>query len=166
MEFSIKPVGEACAASGKPFEPGERVRSVLVRTPEGLVERIDLLESEEAELPVEARVLCRWTHRIKKRDTSEAEARQAALQSAEDVFISLFEKNDREEEDPETLATRDRLKFFLALQLERKRVLKPVGGRRFRHTASGTVYPVPELEITPELVGEFSEEIALMGQPV
>jgi len=165
MEFSFKPVGDACAASGQPFAPGDCVRSVLVRTAEGFVERIDLLESAASELPLEAQVICRWTHRIRKRDTSEAEARQAALQSAEDIFLSLFDKAEGEAPSAETSATRERLKFFLALQLERKRVLKPVGGRRYRHVPSGTVYTVPELEITPELLGAFREEISLMGQP-
>jgi hypothetical protein len=163
MDISIRSVGEASAVSGEAFKPGDRVWSCLFRSPEGLVERIDVLEAERESLEVGEQVLCKWSHTIKPRKESEAEARRAALESADDVFLSLFEDPEGEESADQLEETRDRLKFFLALQLERKRVLKPLGNRRFKHMSSGREVTVPELEVTPELIQAFEREIALMG---
>jgi hypothetical protein len=163
MDISIRSVGDASAVSGKAFSPGDRVWSCLFRSPEGLIERIDVLESEREELELGERVLCKWSHMIKPRMETEAEARRAALESADDVFLSLFEEPEPESEDAQLSGTRDRLKFFLALQLERKRLLKPMGNRRFRHVATGREVTVPDLGVTPELIQEFQGEISLMG---
>jgi hypothetical protein len=163
MDISIRSVGEASAVSGKEFTPGDRVWSCLFRSPEGLVERIDVLESERGELEVGERVLCKWSHTIKPHQETEAEARRAALESADDVFLSLFEDSGTEEGNAQLEETRDRLKFFLALQLERKRVLKPLGNRRFRHVSTGREVVVPELAVTSELINAFEQEISLMG---
>lgn len=163
MDISIRSVGETSAVSGEGFAPGDRVWSCLFRSPEGLIERLDVLESERHELDLGEQVLCKWSHTIKPKKETEAEARRAALESADDVFLSLFEVPGEEGDDESLSATRDRLKFFLALQLERKRVLKPMGNRRFRHVATGREVTVPDLEVTPGLFQEFQSEISLMG---
>ncbi|MGC9451085.1 MAG: hypothetical protein ACP5I4_06510 [Oceanipulchritudo sp.] len=163
MDISIRSVDDASALSGKPFAPGDRVWSYLFRTPAGQVERIDILEEERGQLELEGAVICKWGHRIKVKDTSESEARRAALQSADEVFLSLFEEDAGEEMTEELVATRNRLKFFLALQLERKRVLKPLGNRRYRHMPTKREVTVPEIEISPEVIEQFREEISLMG---
>ena len=163
MDIAIRSVGEVSAVSGEEFRPGDRVWSCLFRTAEGLVERLDVLESERDELEIGERVLCKWSHTIKPRVESEADARRAALESADDVFLSLFEDPKTDEGEAELGETRDRLKFFLALQLERKRVLKPLGNRRFRHVPTGREVSVPEIPVTQDLVRAFEKEISLMG---
>lgn len=164
MEISIRSVEETCALSGKAFAPGDRVWSYLYRTADGLIERTDILDEERANLQLDDKVLCKWSQVIKKKEASEAEEKRAALQSADEVFLSLFEESEEEGGAvPELSTARDRLKFFLALQLERKRVLRPLGGRRFRHVPTKREMTVPDLEITPELIAEFQEEISLMG---
>ena len=165
MEISIRSVDEASGVSGKPFAPGDRVWSYLYRSPEGPIERIDIHEEEAEQLALPGPVICKWGQRIKAKETSEAEERRAALQSADEVFLSLFEEPAGEEAGEAIGKTRDRLKFFLALQLERKRILKPLGKRRFRHMPTKREVTVPELAITPELIADFQEEIALMGMP-
>lgn len=165
MDISIRSVGEACALSGKAFEPGDRVWSCLYRTAEGFVERTDVLEEELPNLELDDALLCKWSQVIKPREVTEAEEKRAALQSADDVFLSLFEEAESAEAAPvEVDAARGRLKFFLALQLERKRVLRPLGGRLFRHMPTKRVVTVPDLDITPELIADFQEEISLMGR--
>ncbi|MEX0323562.1 MAG: hypothetical protein AB3N63_15475 [Puniceicoccaceae bacterium] len=163
MDIAIRSVSEESGLSGEGFKPGDSVRSYLYRSEEGLIERIDVLESERDQLTLGSAVICSWGQRIKEKGLSEAEERRAALQSADEVFLSLFEEDPEGEEIEESvLKARERLKFFLALQLERKRVLKPLGGRRFRHMPTKRELKVPELEITPELIVEFQEEISLM----
>ncbi len=164
MDIAIRSVSEESGLSGEAFVPGDSVWSYLFRSAEGLIERIDILDAEKDELELEGPVICKWGQKIKEKEISEAEERRAALQSADEVFLSLFEEDPEGEEIEESvLRARERLKFFLALQLERKRVLKPLGGRRYRHMPTKRELKVPELEITPELIIEFQEEISLMG---
>lgn len=163
MDIAIRSVGEASGHSGNAFVPGDRVWSYLYRSPEGLIERLDVLEAERDQLPFEGGVICCWSQLIKEKGVSEAEERRAALQSADEVFLSLFEADEAEAADEETSGARDRLKFFLALQLERKRVLKPLGGRRYRHMPTKRELVVPDMEITGELIASFQDEIASMG---
>jgi hypothetical protein len=153
MEIPIRAVSECSAISEKAFVPGDRVWSYLYRTANGALERADVLEQEREELNFEGGVLCKWSQLIKARETSEAEIRKAALQSTDDVFLSLYDDVEEGTDDsPEARETRDRLKFFLALQLERKRVLKPLGRGRYRHMPTKREFDVPQLELTPELV--------------
>jgi hypothetical protein len=166
MDIAIRSVSEESAISRETFAPGDSVWSYLYRSAEGLIERMDILESEKEELDLQGQVICKWSQRIKEKGITEAEERRAALQSADEVFLSLFEEDPEGEEPGEAvLKARERLKFFLALQLERKRVLKPLGGRRFRHMPTKRELKVPDLEITPELIAEFQEEISFMGTP-
>lgn len=164
MDISFRSVGDISALSGKAFEPGDTVWSCLFRRGDGELERLDVLQAERTSLQPEGQVICQWGHRIRPRQISEAEEKRAALQSAEDIFLSLYESDeDTGDASDAAGATRDRLKFFLALQLERKRVLRGLGGGRYRHVASGRDLEVPQLEITPGLLQQFNEEIALMG---
>jgi hypothetical protein len=149
MDFPIRPVGEVCAVCGRAFVPGDRVWSCLFRGEDGAIGRVDALEEERKELQLPEAVLCQWSHRMREPAVSEAEARRAALQSAEDVFLSLYEDGEANSAD------QDQLKFFLALQLERKRILRPLGGGRYRHVPSKREFTVPQLELTPELVAGF-----------
>lgn len=166
VDLSIRSVETASAVSGTPFQPGDRVWSYLYRNPEGLIERFDCLEGEREGVSLEGGILCSWGHVKKARQISEAEERKAALRSTEDVFLSLYEEPGEGGTEASGLEeSRDRLKFFLALQLERKRVLRHMGGTRYRHISTKRDYPVPQLEITPELLAAFREEIALMGGP-
>lgn len=165
MDIAIRPVGKTSGLSETPFHPGDVVWSYLYRTSEGFIDRLDILEEERDQLELEGPVICRWSQQIKEKEVSEAEERRSALQSADEVFLSLFEEPGESEEAPMVDAARDRLKFFLALQLERKRILKPLGGRRFRHMPTKRELTVPDLEISPELIAGFQEEISLMGVP-
>jgi len=157
MDLSIQSVGSASVLSGKAFSPGDRIWSVLFRTAEGGFERADVFEAEREAFKPEGDILCQWGHRVKPVRTTEADEKRAELQTAEEVFLSLFEA-DAEDDGEGVQATRDRLKFFLSLQLERKRILRPLGGGRYRHMPSKREYRVPQLELTPELVASHLKE--------
>lgn len=164
MEISIRSVGDSSGVSRKAFAPGDRVWSYLYRTPEGYLDRVDILEPERDELALDGPIICKWSHVIKEREATEAALRRVALQSADEVFLSLFDEGQEAgDPTPEREASRQRLKFFLALQLERKRILKPLGARTYRHVPTGREIRIPELEITPELISEFRQELSMMG---
>jgi len=145
MDISIRTVSEVSAISEKAFVPGDRVWSLLFRDPDGVVERMDVLPDELEQVNLEGGILCKWSQLIKEHESTEAELRRAALQSTEEVFLSLYEEEEVESEEESVKETRERLKFFLSIQLERKRVLKPAGGQNYRHVASKRIYKVPRL---------------------
>ena len=162
MDIAIRGVGETSMHSGEAFTPGEAVWSCLYRSEAGHIERGDVRLAERGVMNWPGTIICQWGHRFREKEASEAEERRAALQSADEIFLSLFESL---EEGPDAVAeaSRDRLKFFLALHLERKRVLKPLGGRRFRHMPTKRELLVPDMDVTSELIADFQEEISLMG---
>lgn len=154
MELSIKTVGELSTISGTPFAVGDEVWSYLYRGHEGHIERADVLAHEREDLQLEGVFLCRWSHRIRERGATEAELKREALQNAEAVFLSLFESSEADaatESDVGGLS-REQLKFFLAVQLERKRVLRRISAGIYRHVALKRVFEVEEFAFTPELV--------------
>ncbi|MEX0326757.1 MAG: hypothetical protein AB3N33_11790 [Puniceicoccaceae bacterium] len=163
MDIAIRSVGKLSGYSETPFHAGDVVWSYLYRTPEGFIDRLDILEQERDEVELEGAVICRWSQQIKEKGVTEAEEKRSALQSADEIFLSLFEEPAEAGEAGLVDETRDRLKFFLALQLERKRILKRLGGQRFRHMPTKRELTVPDMEITPELISAFQEEISLMG---
>lgn len=154
MELSIKTVGEVSSVSGVPFEVGDEVWSFLYRNSEGLLERADVLADERPELQLEGAFLCRWCFRIREKGATEAELKREALQNSEAVFLSLYDDESEEasSEGPAGGLSREQLKFFLALQLERKRILRQLGPGQYRHMPSKRVFKVQAFEFTPELV--------------
>jgi hypothetical protein len=162
MEFSLQPQAAVCFVTRQPFEDGLRVASYLVRMPEsGEIARRDLLESEQASYQPEGPVLCRWVRAYKKRAPNENPERELKL-TAESLFVTLA--------DPATERTEDttRLLQFLALLLERKRVLRPKGrtadGARqvFEHARSKEFYEVPSGELTPEFFAGVQEQLGVL----
>lgn len=154
MDLSIKTVGEISTLSGQPFAVGDEVWSTLYRGKDGQIERADVLAHERGELQLEGAFLCRWCHRIRERGATEAEIKREALLNSEAVFLSLFETDGT---GPEADAggeglSREQLKFFLAVQLERKRVLRRLSAGTYRHVALKRVFEVEEFPFTPELV--------------
>jgi hypothetical protein len=118
VDWQIQPLSRTCAATGEPLQEGERVACYLFRDDEGQLRRADIhAGAADTYLPT-GRVLGRWGRTLKPRSEEDKEARQQALASAEELFLSLFETVGEAED-----ATADALKQVLALLLERKRIL-------------------------------------------
>jgi hypothetical protein len=119
MELNLQPRASSCLVSGQPFREGDRVASLLVQGESGIT-RLDVLESNAASLAPDGFVVCRWVQVFKPQLVGENRDRALKL-TAETLFITLA--------DPSTEATpeSDRLVRFLALLLERKRLLRPRG---------------------------------------
>ena len=165
MELNLQPRAVVCAVSGRPFAEGDRVASLLVRTGAGDVARVDALESESAALSPDGFVACRWIQVFKPRAKDENPERTLKL-GADALFQALA--------DPSTVRTpeTDRLVRFLALLLERKRLLRPRGrtsdGERdlYEHAGSRQLFEVPSIELTPEFFSAVREQLSvLVGEP-
>ena len=165
MEMQLQPLASACHVSGQPFVEGNRVASHLVSKKNGEVARYDLLESESGNFIADGVVACRWVQIFKVRKANENPDRALKL-TAETLFITLADPTA----EPTTESTR--LLQFLALMLERKRVLRPKGrtadGARnvYEHTKSKQLFEVPVGELTPEFFIQVQAQLSvLVGEP-
>lgn len=166
MEMHLQPLAPGCAVSGEPFVEGARVASYLVRRGAALeIVRYDVLEAHTANFTPDGAVACKWVHAFKPRRAGENPDRALKL-TAENLFVTLA--------DPTTEPTPEntRLVQFLALMLERKRILKPRGRsadgarNRYEHAKTKAIFEVPAGELTPEFFVAVQEQLSvLVGAP-
>ncbi len=161
MELQLQPLAPVCFVSGQPFVEGQRVASFLIRGKTGDVSRYDVLAAEEAKFAPEGLVACRWAQVFKPRKANENPERDMKL-TADSLFLTLA--------DPATELTIDsvRLLQFLALMLERKRVLRPKGMNSdrsknvYEHVKTKQIYEVPAGELTPEFFIQVQEQLSVL----
>jgi len=162
MELNLQPLGEACAVSGRTFSAGDRVVSYLVREPASLeIHRCDVAEAEHDRFDSPGVVVCRWVHSFKPRKPGENADRALKL-TAETLFLTLADPAN--EPSPENT----RLLQFLALMLERKRVVRPKGrsadGMRtvIEHVRSKQLFEIPATELTPEFFTQVQAQLSIL----
>lgn len=166
MEMHLQPLATACFVSGESFAEGARVASHLVRVGAAMeIVRHDVLESNLDRYTPEGVVACRWVHPFKPRRAGENPDRALKL-TAENLFVALA--------DPTTEPTPEntRLVQFLALMLERKKLLKPRGRstdglrNRFEHARTKAIFEIPAGELTPEFFVAVQQQLSiLVGTP-
>lgn len=164
MEMHLQPLATACAVSGEPFVEGARVASYLVRTPALEIVRYDLLEAQSGNFVPDGTVACRWVHVFKPRKPGDTSERELKL-TAETLFTTLA--------DPLTEQTTEsiRLLQFLALMLERKKLLKPRGQTAnrernlYEHAKTKQMFEVPVGELTPEFFVAVQEQLSVLVGP-
>jgi hypothetical protein len=142
MELTLHPLAKICRASGRAFAEGDRVVSYLVREATGEAGRHDVLASEDAAYAKPAFVFCSWTVEFKARRAEENPGRTLKL-TAESLFVTLADPIAEPNEANTPMLQ------FLALLLERKKILRPRGitpdGTRqlFEHAKTHQIYEVP-----------------------
>jgi hypothetical protein len=164
MELHLQPLATSCFVSGRPFADGDRVASFLVRSASLEIVRYDVLEAEVAGFATEGYVACRWVHPFKtKRD--ENPDRTLKL-NAENLFLTLADPTS------ELNLESTRLVQFLALMLERKKVLRPRGRNAdgtknvYEHARTKQALEVPVGELTQEFFIAVQEQLTvLVGAP-
>ena len=118
MEMHLQPLATTCVISGQPFTEGARVAGFLVRATTLEIVRYDVLEEHAGGFSPEGFVACRWVHAFKARRTDENSERALKL-NAENLFLTRpIPANELNSEST-------RLVQFLALMLERKKLLRP-----------------------------------------
>jgi hypothetical protein len=165
MELNLHPVATKCFVSGREFQENDRVVSYLVRESSGEVARRDLLAAEDGRFMPPAFVYCRWVTAFKQRRAEENPALTLKL-TAENLFLTLA--------DPaaEPSQANTPLLQFLALMLERKKLIKPQGrtedGLRqvYEHRATHQLYEVPVGDLNVEFFQRIQEHLGvLVGGP-
>lgn len=165
MELNLQPRASQCAVTGRAFQEGDRVTSVLVRRDDGEVMRHDAFESSAGDLQPEGFVACRWVQLFKPQAKLENPDRALKL-NAETLFLTLADPSTAE--TPETA----RLIRFLALMLERKKLLRPKGptpdGARelYEHARTKQLFEVPAIDLGPDFFAAVREQLTvLVGEP-
>ena len=163
--MNLQPLATTCFVSGEAFVEGARVASFLIRLASLEIVRYDVLESHLADFKPEGFVACRWVQPYKPRKAGENADRALKL-TAENLFATLA--------DPTTEPTPEntRLLQFIALMLERKKILKPRGKsadgarNRYEHAKTKQMFEVPVGELTPEFFIAVQEQLTvLVGAP-
>ena len=165
MELNLQPLAAISRVSSRPFREGDRVVSYLVRSVINEILRYDVLVDEDAGFRPEGFVFCRWVHRFKPKNLEDNPERLLKL-TAENLFLTLADPAN------EPIPGNTPLLQFLALLLERKRILRPRGrtadGERnlFEHLRTHQMYEIAAGDLTPEFFAKIQEQLgALVGGP-
>lgn len=161
MELNLHPIATECCVSRRAFVEGDRIVCYLVREDNGLTGRRDLLESEDANLAKPAQVYCRWMVKFKPRRGDENADRTLKL-TAETLFLTLADPaNPADEANTPMLQ-------FLALMLERKKLIKPRGvsadGARqiYEHMRTHQNYEVPVGTLDAAFFVSIQEQLGVL----
>lgn len=165
MDLNLQPQAATCFVSGEPFAEGDRVVSHLVRAENLEIRRHDVHAERVAEFQPAGVVVCHWRHDFKPRSQQENPDRVLKL-TAENLFLTLADPvNEPSEEN-------GRLVQFLALMLERKKLLRPRGrtadGARlvYEHARTKQLFEVPAGEMDPGFFIAIQEQLSvLVGAP-
>jgi hypothetical protein len=163
MELHLNSPAEACFITGAPFSEGDRVVSFLVRDEQGEYGRFDCLESREGETAPAGEILCRWTRTFKPPAEIVDHERDLKL-TAESLFLSLTEEETPAGEPDEN----GDLKRFLALMLERKRVLKnrgtdsETGQVRYEYMPERRMINIPGGEMDVEFFVNMRDKLGVL----
>ncbi len=160
--MNLQPLAAVCFVTGQPFSAGQRVASYLVRAEQSTeVIRHDVLESAAMSYQAPGYVACSWVHAYKPRRHDENSDRTMKL-TAENLFVTLA--------DPaaEPTVENTRLIQFLALMLERKKILRPKGrsvdGTRnlYEHARSKQMYEVLAGELDAQFFLKVQEQLSVL----
>ena len=162
--MQLQPLAATCFVSGEPFLADARVASFLVRATTLEIVRYDVLETEAAGFAPEGFVACRWVHVFKPR-RADGHPDRAMRLTAEHLFATLA--------DPATEPTPEntRLVQFLALLLERKKLLRPRGqsedGLRnvYEQAKTKQLFEVPVGDLTPEFFVAVQQQLSALFPP-
>jgi hypothetical protein len=125
------------------------------------VMRYDVSESAGEGFTVPGFVACSWGHIFKPRKAGQNPERELKL-TAENLFVTLADPAN------EIAPENERLVQFLALMLERKKLLRPKGrsadGTRnlFEHAKTKQIYAVPAGELSPEFFMSIQEQLSVL----
>ena len=165
MELNLHPIATKCFVSGRDFAENDRIACYLAREASGEVIRRDLLELEDGRFMPPAFIYCRWVVAFKQRKAGENPALTLKL-TADNLFLTLADPAN------EPNATHTPLLQFLALMLERKKLIKPRGisedGQRqiYEHMATHQLYEVPLGDLNVDFFQKIQEHLGvLVGTP-
>ncbi len=162
MQLTLQPLATACCVSGRPFAEHDRVVCYLVREVNGLTVRRDVLATEDRNLPKPEETYCRWIIFYNPRLANGNNERNLKV-AGENLFLTLADPDNPESE------ANTQLLQFLALMLERKRLLKPRGLTADRarqileHVPSHQLYEIPVGNLDQKFFLKIQDQLGSLG---
>jgi hypothetical protein len=163
--MNLPPLAAVCFVTGQPFVEGQRVASFLVRDAQALdVIRHDVLASAVPAYVPCGPVACTWIQAFKPRRNDENPDRTMKL-TAENLFVTLADPAN------EPTPAHTRLVQFLALMLERKRLLRPKGSSAdgtknlYEHVRSKQMFEVPAGDLDPQFFLQVQAQLSVLVGP-
>ena len=155
-EWPIKHRADACARTGRPFEPGEQFYTLLFREGENF-RREDLSEEAWTQRNENIQPFSFWKTRYEPPPAAPPEV--LGKENAEELLQRLLLQND---------PANANACYVLALMLERKRVLKPIKGEEsdgrpvliYEHAKTGDVFIVPDVRLRLDELEQVQGEVA------
>ena len=161
QDWTIQHRSDRCAATGRPFEPGEHFHTLLYYDQAGY-RREDLCEEAFRARNDNVQPYSMWRSKFEPPPPPAPEA--IGRQTAEDLLRRYMG-----EPSPQHAAAR----YLLAAMLERKKLLKEVETRRedgavtriFEHTKTGEVFIVPDPQLRLDQLESVQEEVSALLSP-
>ncbi len=161
QDWTIQHRSDRCAATGRPFEPGEHFHTLLFYDKDGY-RREDLSEDAFKVRNDNVQPYSMWRSKFEPPPPPAPEA--IGRQTAEDLLRRYMD-----EPSPQHAAAR----YLLAAMLERKKLLKEVETRRedgaitriFEHTKTGEVFIVPDPQLRLDQLESVQEEVSALLSP-
>jgi hypothetical protein len=159
-DWPIKHRADACARTGRPFEPGEHFYTLLFREGEGF-RREDLSEEAWSQRNENITPFSFWKMRYEPPPPQPPEP--LGKESAEDILRRLLATND---------PAHVNACYVLAVMLERKRVLKQIKTDKtderpvliYEHAKSGDVFIVPDVHLRLDELEHVQHEVSQLLQ--
>ena len=159
-DWEIKSRGDRCSVTGRAFEDGEFFYTLLFRERGGGFRREDFSGEAWKQRDIKKPPFSFWKSKF---EVPPANPEPLAKQTAEDLLRHFLQ---------EPGDGHARVRYILALMLERKRILKPietkeVDGERlliYEHRATGEVFVIPDPILRLDQIEEVQMEVAgLLG---
>ena len=155
-DWPIKHRADACARTGRAFQPGEQFYTLLFREGEGF-RREDLSEEAWSQRNENITPFSFWKMRYEPPPPEPPEP--LGKESAEDILRRLLAAND---------PAHVNACYVLAVMLERKRVLKQIKTDKteerpvliYEHAKSGDVFIVPDVRLRLDEIEHVQQEVS------
>ncbi|MCA1657684.1 MAG: hypothetical protein LC627_00120 [Verrucomicrobiaceae bacterium] len=155
-DWPIKHRADACARTGRPFQPGEQFYTLLFREGDGFW-REDLSEEAWSQRNENITPFSFWKMRYEPPPPEPPEP--LGKESAEDILRRLLAAND---------SAHVNACYVLAVMLERKRVLKQIKTDKtderpvliYEHAKSGDVFIVPDVRLRLDEIEHVQQEVS------
>lgn len=160
LDWQIKPLAKKSALSEREIKPGDTVVCAVFINEAGELDRIDSHKDEFDDSKVSGKVIGKWERVVSAHpEEDERAARRMSLESSEDFFVSLFDENSAVQTEEI-----DVVKQMLALLLERKKILRPVGRpkggiQKYVKPSTKREFDVPQKNLDEELVIKIQNQL-------
>ena len=160
LDWQIKPLTKKSFLSGREIKPGDTVVCAVFFNELGELDRIDSHKDEFDDSKVEGKVIGKWERVVGENpEADERAVRRMSLESSEDFFVSLFDSDSQVKADDV-----DVVKQMLALLLERKHILRPVGRpkggvQKYVQPSTKREFLVPQKNLDETLVIKIQKQL-------